>query len=50
MTGNTEIVRILLEQGAKPDMQETDGTNAIVVTAGDDLAQTLKTSFMRNQD
>jgi len=32
----------LLENGAKPDSRETDGTKAIVITARDDIADSIR--------
>ena len=42
LNGHTDIVKALLEKGAIPDSQETDGTNAIVITAKDDIADSIK--------
>ncbi len=50
LTGNTDIVRMLLDRGATPDIRETDGTNAILITARDELVETIYRSLYKGLD
>ncbi|NLH79111.1 MAG: ankyrin repeat domain-containing protein, partial [Acidobacteria bacterium] len=38
----TDIVRLLLARGAAPNSAESDGTNALTITAEDRLAETIR--------